>query len=133
MLNRIMYATVFVTDQDRALEFYTKGLGFEKRADFAGPEGRFLTVALQGKGTEVLLWPGSAGRGEPTRGAPAISVPGPLILQSDDLHGDFELMGSPHARFSKVSRCQRCSNRRAHGGVARSGRSRTSAAREARS
>ncbi|MGF0167907.1 VOC family protein [Streptomyces albidoflavus] len=46
MLNKIMYATVYVTDQDRALEFYTEGLGLEKRLDFPGPDGRFLTVGV---------------------------------------------------------------------------------------
>ncbi|WP_425281822.1 VOC family protein [Streptomyces ficellus] len=37
MLTNIMYVTVYVTDQDRALEFYTGGLGLEKRLDFPGP------------------------------------------------------------------------------------------------
>ena len=29
-----MYVTVFVSDQDKALDFYTNTLGFQKRADW---------------------------------------------------------------------------------------------------
>jgi catechol 2,3-dioxygenase-like lactoylglutathione lyase family enzyme len=98
MLRKIMYTTLFVSDQDKALDFYTNMLGFEKRADFAGPEGRFLTIAL-GQGPEVLLWPGSGGRANATAGAPPISVPGLLILESDDLRKDFETFRSRGVRF----------------------------------
>ena len=45
MLKDLMYVTVYVSDQDRALSFYTDNLGLEKRVDYSGPEGRFLTVA----------------------------------------------------------------------------------------
>jgi catechol 2,3-dioxygenase-like lactoylglutathione lyase family enzyme len=58
-----MYTTLFVADQDVALDFYTKMFGFEKRADYPGSEGRFLTIAFKGQEDEVLLWPGSGGRG----------------------------------------------------------------------
>ncbi|MEU6112749.1 VOC family protein [Streptomyces albidoflavus] len=46
MLNKIMYATVYVTDQDRALEFYTAALGLEKRLDFPGPDDAFSPSAF---------------------------------------------------------------------------------------
>ena len=58
MFSRIMYVTVFVSDQDKALDFYTNNFGFQKRADYNGPEGRFLTIALKDQGFEVLLWLG---------------------------------------------------------------------------
>jgi catechol 2,3-dioxygenase-like lactoylglutathione lyase family enzyme len=98
MFNRIMFVTLFVTDQDKALAFYTETFGFEKRADYPGPEGRFLTMALKG-GPEVLLWPGTAGRAD-TTGFPQISVPGPLIIESDDLRKDFERLRSRGIRFA---------------------------------
>jgi catechol 2,3-dioxygenase-like lactoylglutathione lyase family enzyme len=98
MFNRIMFVTLFVTDQDKALAFYTETFGFEKRADYPGPEGRFLTMALKG-GPEVLLWPGTAGRAD-TTGSPHISVPGPLIIESDDLRKDFETLRSRGLRFA---------------------------------
>jgi catechol 2,3-dioxygenase-like lactoylglutathione lyase family enzyme len=45
MFSKIMYVTVFVSDQDKALDFYTNSFGFQKHADYNGPEGRFLTIA----------------------------------------------------------------------------------------
>ena len=38
MLKRLMYVTLYVSDQDRALEFYTERLGLQKRADNPHPE-----------------------------------------------------------------------------------------------
>jgi catechol 2,3-dioxygenase-like lactoylglutathione lyase family enzyme len=37
MLRRLMYVTLYVRDQDRALEFYTERLGLHKRADAPTP------------------------------------------------------------------------------------------------
>jgi catechol 2,3-dioxygenase-like lactoylglutathione lyase family enzyme len=97
MFTRLMYVTLFVSDQDKAFDFYTKTVGFDKRADYPGPEGRFLTIGLKG-GPEVLLWPGSAGRAE-TSGSPQVSVPGPLLIESDDLRKDFEMLRSRGVKF----------------------------------
>ena len=56
---RIIVTSVFVDDQDKALEFYTKVLGFVKKQDF--PVGRFkwLTVVSpsDSDGVELLLEP----------------------------------------------------------------------------
>lgn len=48
-----------VTDQDRALEFYTQKLGFEKRTDVPfGPKGeRWIEVAPAGAATTVAIVP----------------------------------------------------------------------------
>ena len=84
MFNRIMYVTVFVSDQDKALDFYTNNFGFQKHADYTGPEGRFLTIALKDQGFELLLWLGSAGQ---AKGTPGL---GTLFIESDDLRKDFD-------------------------------------------
>jgi catechol 2,3-dioxygenase-like lactoylglutathione lyase family enzyme len=78
-----MYVTVFVSDQDKALDFYTNNFGFEKRADYKGSEGRFLTIALNNQGFEVILWPGKAGEAKSMLGV------GTLFIESDDLRKDF--------------------------------------------
>jgi catechol 2,3-dioxygenase-like lactoylglutathione lyase family enzyme len=88
MLTNIMYVTVNVTDQDRALEFYTEGLGLEKRADYRGPESRFLTVGVPGGPVEILLW---ADEGASTEDRPGGGA-GPIFLESDDLRKDVEAM-----------------------------------------
>jgi catechol 2,3-dioxygenase-like lactoylglutathione lyase family enzyme len=102
MFSKIMYVTLFVKDQDQTLDFYTRAFGFEKRNDFSGAEGRFLTMALAGQGPEVLLWTGTAGRGSATPGAPAISVPGTLIIESNDLRRDFQELQSLGVRFAET-------------------------------
>jgi len=50
-----------VTDQDRALEFYTKTLGFEVRMDAPLPQigGRWIVVAPPGAGAAIALTPAS--------------------------------------------------------------------------
>ncbi|MFF7459741.1 VOC family protein [Kitasatospora sp. NPDC008115] len=90
MLTRVMYATVYVTDQDRALRFYTERLGLEKRIDHTGPDGRFLTVGAPGHPFEIILWPHAAAAGQPA-GREDADAPGPIFLESDDLRKDFAI------------------------------------------
>ena len=100
MFKRIMWATLFVSDQSKALDFYTQAFGFEKRADNPGPEGRFLTIGLPGTDAEIVLWPGTHGQPtEGTAGAPSTSIPGPLFLESDDLRADVEALRARGVRF----------------------------------
>ena len=50
-----------VTDQDKALEFFTGTLGFEKRLDMrAGENFRWVTVAAPGAEVDVALIAGDA-------------------------------------------------------------------------
>jgi catechol 2,3-dioxygenase-like lactoylglutathione lyase family enzyme len=46
MINRLSVATIWVTDQNEALRFYTEKLGFEIRADVRNGDYRWLTVGL---------------------------------------------------------------------------------------
>lgn len=41
---KIKLASVFVNDQNKALDFYTKNLGFVKKADIGAGKYRWLTV-----------------------------------------------------------------------------------------
>jgi len=52
-----------VTDQDRALEFYTKTLGFSLVSDTPLPQlgGRWIVVAAPGGGANLALTPASEG------------------------------------------------------------------------
>ena len=57
MITSVHTATVFVTDQDRALDFYVSKLGFTKQTDMPmGPESRWIEVAPPGAKTAVLLY-----------------------------------------------------------------------------
>jgi len=93
MFSRIMYVTVFVSDQDKALDFYTSSFGFQKHADYKGPEGRFLTIALKDQGFEILLWPGSAGQAKATPGMAT------LFIESDDLRKAFAELKARGVKF----------------------------------
>lgn len=88
MIRRIMFPTLFVSDQDRALGFY-RLLGFEKRADNPGPDGRFLMIGLRGDSAAMILWPGSAGKALSAPGPSANRMAGAIFLHSDDLRRDF--------------------------------------------
>jgi catechol 2,3-dioxygenase-like lactoylglutathione lyase family enzyme len=69
MLERVIYPSVPVNDQDRTLDFYTNVLGFEQRADNPTPDGpRFLTVGLEGQDFQLVLWPGTSGQAQPVQG-----------------------------------------------------------------
>lgn len=101
MLKNIMYVTVYVTDQDRALGFYVDGLGLEKRIDHPGPDGRFLTVAVPGGALEIVLWPHPASAGLPAGPRSGAGVPGPVFLEFDDLRADFELLRERGVTFEQ--------------------------------
>ena len=56
---KIVVTSVFVDDQDKALQFYTKVLGFIKKTEIPMGEYRWLTVVGPDApdGTELLLEP----------------------------------------------------------------------------
>ena len=94
MFDKLIYTTLFVRDQDKALDFYTKVLGFEKRADNASPFGRFLGVALPGQDFMLVLWPGTAGA--PKAGGHA---PGTFVVESRDCRKAFETLKARGVEF----------------------------------
>lgn len=97
MFSRIMYVALFVSDQDKALDFYSN-FGFQKRIDAPGTEGRFLTMALKDQeGWEILLWPGKAGQ------AKMLSHQvGTLFIESDDLRRDFAELKARGIEFAET-------------------------------
>jgi predicted enzyme related to lactoylglutathione lyase len=54
---QIKLTTVFVSDQEQALKFYTEVLGFAKKMDFSAGTYRWLTVvsAEEPEGTQLVL------------------------------------------------------------------------------
>jgi catechol 2,3-dioxygenase-like lactoylglutathione lyase family enzyme len=102
MLKSIMYVTLYVTDQDQALTFYTEALGLEKRVDYAGPEGRFLTVGVPDSPVEILLWPRDAASARAADGGESGTVPGPIFLESDDLRKEFEALRARGVTFEEA-------------------------------
>ena len=55
----IIVTSIFVEDQDKALEYYSETLGFLKKQDVSAGEFRWITLVSPDKqdGTELLLEP----------------------------------------------------------------------------
>ncbi len=87
---RVTHMTVVVKDQDKALDFYTDKMGFEKKADYTQPgHPRYLTVSPGGQDLEIVLWPAGA---EPERMPESHKHPGSgtrTVLQVEDCRKTF--------------------------------------------
>ena len=67
MITNIAVTGVFVSDEDKALDFYVNKLGFEKRADEPMGDGmRWIEVAPPGAVTRIVAVArdGGVGRGQ---------------------------------------------------------------------
>lgn len=65
MLKKVPYVALMVSDQDKALDFYTNVIGFEKRGDLPTPQGpRFVTIGVTGQDFDLVLWPGRPAEAE---------------------------------------------------------------------
>ena len=92
MIDRISTVTVRVADQDRALEFYTDQLGFEKRMDTRDGDFRWLTVAPPGAATQIVLYQDPGGTGGF----------GGLVFHSSDIQRTYEQLSARGVRFTEV-------------------------------
>jgi predicted enzyme related to lactoylglutathione lyase len=96
MLKEIFYTTMYVSDQDRALDFYTDVVGLDQRVDNPTPDGpRFLTVGVNGQDFQLVLWPGTPGQGEQVDGR-SIAV---ATIETEDIRESVEEMKSRGAEF----------------------------------
>jgi lactoylglutathione lyase len=98
MLTRVGTITVKVTDQDKALAFYSQKLGFEKRADQPmGPNQNWIEVAPPGAQTRILLYkatkdmPGDSSYGDALA---KIGKSTGMVLETDDILGTFTKLKS---------------------------------------
>jgi catechol 2,3-dioxygenase-like lactoylglutathione lyase family enzyme len=84
-ISHVGRVVVVVSDTDRAIDFYTGKLGFEKVVDVPmGPDQRWVEVAVNGAPTTIALAPPPPGR-EDTVGKDT-----GIILDTSDIDGDHE-------------------------------------------
>jgi predicted enzyme related to lactoylglutathione lyase len=96
MLEGIVYTTLYVSDQDRALDYYTNVLGFEQRVDNPTTDGpRFLTVAVNGQDFQLVLWPGTPGQAQPVDGR----IPAAYTIATEDCRKAYEALKSRGVDF----------------------------------
>jgi predicted enzyme related to lactoylglutathione lyase len=92
MLRKVPYVALLVSDQDKALDFYTNIIGFERRIDAPTPNGpRFLTIGVPGQDFELVLWPGTPAEAELGSAVYTIEV--------DDCRAAFETLASRGVKF----------------------------------
>ena len=93
MLTKVGTITVHVTDQDKALAFYTEQLGFETRADMPmGPDQRWIEVAPPGAQTRVLLYkptPDAPGSDSYEAALAKIGTSTGMVTEVDDIVATF--------------------------------------------
>jgi predicted enzyme related to lactoylglutathione lyase len=93
---RILYMSQLVSDQDKALDFYTNVLGFQKDVENPTPGGpRFLSVGLKGQEFKLVLWPGTPGRAQPANG----HTPATCTIETPDCRKDFEALKARGVTF----------------------------------
>ena len=99
---KIKLTTVYVTDQERALRFYTDVMGFVKKADFSQGPFRWLTVASpenpDGTQLQLALNDNPAAKAYQQamfqQGQPA------AMFFTDDVQADYERMKTRGAEFT---------------------------------
>lgn len=96
MLEAIVYTAMPVKDQDKALDFYTNVLGFEKWADNPAVDGpRFLAVGVKDQDFLLVLWPGTPGQLQPVQGR----IPATCTIETRDCRKAFEALTSRGVKF----------------------------------
>ncbi|MER8041575.1 VOC family protein [Streptomyces sp. NPDC094032] len=100
---RIHLTSVFVDDQDKALDFYTDTLGFVKKADVPVGEYRWLTVVSPDApdGTELLLEPDAHHAVRPYKQALVADGIPAAAFAVDDVRAEYERLRALGVRFDQ--------------------------------
>jgi lactoylglutathione lyase len=95
----ISVVTIFVNDIDRAIDFYTKKLGWEKTMDVPmGPDARWVTVAPEGAETAFTL---SKDTSQGKAGGPS-----GVILEVEDIYKTHEQLKKRKVEFTEDPRTE---------------------------
>ncbi len=101
MINKLSIVVIVVKDQAKAMDFYTKILGLEKRTDLMPPGNpRWVTVAPKGQDIEMSLF--QAGSLSDPKAPQNRWQPGSgpsWTLQTDDCRKDSEELKSRGVKF----------------------------------
>lgn len=90
LIEKLTHAPIVVSDQDKALKYYTEVLGWEKRQDYQQPgKLRWLTVAPRGQELEFILTQGKS-KVDLHVGPEAGTAGYQWAFQTDDCLGDYE-------------------------------------------
>ncbi len=99
---KIKLTSVYVSDQEKAVRFYTEVLGFVKKADFSHGPFRWLTVASaeDPDGTELQLALNDNPAAKTYQQALFQQGQPAAMFYTDDVQADFERMKAHGAEFT---------------------------------
>ncbi|WP_414121814.1 VOC family protein [Corynebacterium nuruki] len=100
---RIPWVSIFVDDQSRALDFYTRVLGFEVKTDLPLGDDRWLTVVSpeDPDGVELLLEPAGHPAVGPFRAALAADGIPVNSFEVDDVDAEYRRLLGLGVRFTQ--------------------------------
>ncbi len=99
---KIKLTSIYVDDQEKALQFYTDVLGFVKKADFSSGPFRWLTVASpeEPDGTELQLALNDNSAAKAYQQAMYAAGQPAANFYSDDVWGDHERISAAGGAFT---------------------------------
>jgi len=93
MIKRLKFASIPVTDQDRALQFYTEALGFEVYSDQPfSDDQRWIELGIPGSDTRIVLF-------TPEEHKPMIGHFSNLTFCSDNVDRTYEELKAKGVEF----------------------------------
>ncbi len=100
---KIVVTSVFVEDQEKAVQFYTGVLGFVKKNDIPMGEARWLTVVAPDDpdGTELLLEPDSHPAVKPFKQALVTDGIPYTSFAVEDVHAEYERLRTLGVHFTQ--------------------------------
>ena len=95
MISHVSIATIYVSDQDRALAFYTEKLGFELVQDVNfGPSQRWVQVRPPGAETDIVLY-------TPDGQEDRIGTFAGIVFTADDVEKTYEELAARGVEFTQ--------------------------------
>jgi predicted enzyme related to lactoylglutathione lyase len=100
---RIKWTTLYVDDQDKALQFYTDKLGFQKKADFSQGNYRWLTVVSpeDPEGVELVLESAVNPAGRAYQQAMRDKAQPAANFLVDDVQSEYDRLAAKGVKFTK--------------------------------
>jgi catechol 2,3-dioxygenase-like lactoylglutathione lyase family enzyme len=93
MIKGVKFVSVFVNDQDKALEFYTTKLGFSVATDQPmGPGARWIELRIPGADTRVVIF-------KPMMPDQKVGGFQPMVFMADDVQKTYEELAAKGVEF----------------------------------
>ena len=105
MIDKLTHTTIWVLDQDDALDFYTQKLGFDINTNAKLDEFRWLTISPPGQTDHelILLEPGpptmDEESAEQVKALVAKGILGAAAFETSDCHGTFRQLSERGVTF----------------------------------